>query len=135
MLALVYAARYEEAAVIQRQTSPMADRLGDNRSKAYSLAGEIYISTILAPKLLHEFETLKRGAIKATPDTADAYIQNWSRFVIGWEEFHRGLINNARDAASELMQVGRQINDPRSTGLGLALLTWIALVTIPLPKR
>ena len=36
MLALVYAARYEEAAVIQRQTSPMADRLGDNRSKAYS---------------------------------------------------------------------------------------------------
>ena len=32
-------------------------------------------------------------------------------------------------AARELMQVGRLLNDPRSTGLGLALLTWIALVS------
>ena len=114
---------------MQRETSPMADRLGDSRSKAYSLAGEIFVSTIVAPKPLHEFEILKREAIKAASDTTDAYIQNWTRFVIGWEELHRGRMNEARDAARELMQVGRRLNDPRSTGLGLNLLTWIALMS------
>jgi hypothetical protein len=32
----------------------------------------------------------------------------------------------ARDTSHELMQVGRLLGDPRSTGLGLALLAWIA---------
>jgi tetratricopeptide (TPR) repeat protein len=61
-------------------------------------------------------------------DTADAYIQNWTRWVIGWNEMHRGRMNNARDSARELMLVGRQLNDPRSTGFGLNLLSWITLV-------
>ena len=35
-------------------------------------------------------------------------------------------MNEARDAARELMQVGRLLDDPRSTGFGLDLLSWIA---------
>jgi tetratricopeptide (TPR) repeat protein len=77
---------------------------------------------------LDKFEILKGEAIKAASETADAHIQNWTRFVVGWEEFHRGRQNEARDVARELMRVGRTLSDPRSTGLGLALLTWIALV-------
>jgi hypothetical protein len=46
---------------------------------------------------------------------------------IGFEEAHRGRMNHARDAARELMQVGRLLNDPRSTGYGLWLLSLIAL--------
>ena len=92
------------------------------------MAGTIHLSTIIAPKPLNEFEVLKREAIKAASDTTDAYIQNWTRFVIGWEEFHRGRITEARDIAQELMQVGRLLGDPRSTGLGLALMTWMALL-------
>ena len=129
VFALLWNTRYREAAAMQRETSPIADRLGDSRSKAYSLAGEIHVSTFVAPKPLNEFETLKREAIKAASETADAYIQTWTRFVIGWGEFHRGRINDARDAAHELMRVGRQLNDPRSTGLGLVLLAWISLVS------
>ena len=114
---------------MQRETSTIADRLGDSRSKAYSLAGEIHVCTVIAPKPLHELDILKREAISAASDTADAYIQGWTRYVIGWEEIHRGRMNDARDAARELMQVGRLLNDPRSTGQGLALLTWIALTS------
>jgi hypothetical protein len=124
--ALAWSARYREAAVVQHQTSPMADRLGDSKSKAYSLAAELHISTFIAPKLLHEFETLKRETIKAASDTADAHIQNWSRWVIGLEEVHRGRMTAARDTAHELIQVGRLLGDPRSTGFGLGLLAWIA---------
>jgi hypothetical protein len=114
---------------MQQGTLPMADRLGDSRSKAYALASEILVSTIAAPKPLNEFEALKQEAIKATSDSNDAYIQNWTRFVVAWEEFHRGRIMNARDSARELMQVGRALDDPRSTGLGLSLLASIALVS------
>jgi class 3 adenylate cyclase/tetratricopeptide (TPR) repeat protein len=129
VVALCWNTRFRDAAAMQRETSPIADRLGDSRSKAYSLAGEMQVSTMSAPKPLREFEILKREAIKAASDTADAYIQNYTRFVIGFEEFRRGRMNEARDAARELMQLGRQLDDPRSTGFGLALLSSIALVS------
>jgi class 3 adenylate cyclase len=127
--ALLWNTRYREAVAMQRETSQIADRLADSRSKAYSLASEIHISTMVAPKPLHEFEMLKKKAIEAASGTNDAYIQNWTRFVIGWEEIHRGLMTDARESARELMQVGQLLRDPRSTGFGLALLTWISLVS------
>ena len=129
VFALVWNTRYRDAAAMQRETSLIAGRLGDSRSKAYSLAGEIRVSSMIAPKPLDEFEILKREAIKAASDTFDAYIQNWIRFVIGWEEVHRGRMTEARDSAREFMQVGRLLKDPRSTGLGLGLLTWMALIS------
>ena len=107
VFALIWSARYREAALMQPETSPIADRLGDARSKAYSLAGEIHVSTMIEPKPLAEFEKLKNEALKAVSDATDAYIQNTIRFIIGWEEFHRGRITHARDSARELMQVGR----------------------------
>ena len=128
VFALIWSARYREADAMQQETSALANRLADSRSKAYSLAGKIHLATIIAPKPLNEFDVLKREALEAASDTADAYIQNWTRFVIGWEEFHRGRMTEARDVAQELMQVGRLLGDPRSTGLGLALMTWIALL-------
>ena len=129
VFALLWNTRYRVAMAMQRETTPRAERLGDGKSKAYASAGDILVSTIVAPKLLHEFEMLKKEAIEAASDTADAYIQNWTRFVVGFEEFHRGRVNEARNAARELMQVGRLLNDPRSTGLGLSLLALIALLS------
>jgi hypothetical protein len=123
VFALLWNTRYREAAAMQRVTSPMADRIGDSRSKAYSLAAEIHVSTIVAPKPLDQYEKLKREAIEAASNTTDVYIQSWIRWAIGWEEFHRSRIIHARESAHELMQVGQALNDPRSTGQGLNLLT------------
>ncbi len=127
VIALIMNVRYQEAAVVQHATSVMADRLGDSRSRAYALAGEIWVSTIIAPKPRHEFEALKREAISAASATADAYIHTLIRYFVAWEEAHRGLLNEARDAAGDLMRIGRQLNDPRATGQGLVMLSWIAV--------
>jgi hypothetical protein len=124
---LAWNTRYRDAAVMQRETALIADRLGDSTSKAYSLADEIFVSTIIAPKPLREFEIVKRQAITAASDTADAYIQGYVRFVIWVEELYQGRISEARALAHELMQVGQQLNDPRCTGLGLGMLGWVAL--------
>src|SRR5271169_7193854 len=83
---LAWNTRYREAAAIQAETSRIAERLGDSTSMAYSLATEIFVSTIIAPKPLHEFEIIKRQAITAASDTADAYIQGFVRFVVWIEE-------------------------------------------------
>jgi tetratricopeptide (TPR) repeat protein len=129
VFALLWNTRYPEAATVQKETAQITSNLKDSRSKAYSLAGEIQVSTIVEPRQLSEFEALKKEAIKAASNSADAYIQSWIWYVIGWEEIHRGRMNEARLSAHELMRVGRLLNDPRSTGLGLALLTWIALMS------
>jgi hypothetical protein len=128
VVALIRNFRFRQAATVQRYTSSLAERTGDSRSKAYSLAGEILVSTMVAPIPLNEFNALKKEALVAASDTADAHIQNWTRFVIGLEEMTRGRINEARDAARELIHVGQGLKDARSTGFGLWLLSWIALV-------
>jgi class 3 adenylate cyclase/tetratricopeptide (TPR) repeat protein len=127
VMALISNTRYREAAVVQREISILADRLGDGRSKAYALATEIWLTTIIAPKSRHEFEALKGEAISAASATTDAYVAGWLWWFVGWEEAHQGRINEARDAARELMRIGRQLKDPRAAGFGLCLLSWIAV--------
>jgi hypothetical protein len=73
----------------------------------------------IAPKPLSGFEIPKEEATRAASNTQDAYVQNWSRTAIGWDYLHRGRINDARDATRELMERGRVLGDPRSTGLAL----------------
>ena len=129
VFALYSNGRYREAAATQQESSPIAIRLGDSRSKAYALAGEMMTATVLAPKPLHEFEVLKRQALKNASDTTNVYLQIWIRWIVGWEEISRGRIAEARDLARDLMHIGQRVKDPRSTGLGLWLLGSIAIVS------
>ena len=90
VFALLFNGRYRDAAAVQRETLPIADRLGDTSSRAYALANEILLSTIIEPKPLDAYEILSGEAIQAASKTGDAYIQSWIWFVIGWDEMHRG---------------------------------------------
>jgi hypothetical protein len=128
MFALLWNTRYQEAASVQKDIQFLARPLGDATSRAYALASEIQVATFDATMSLEDFEILKRDALRAVSETSDPYIQIWTRYVIGWEEIHRGRINHARDAADDLVRVGGALNDPRATGLGLYFLSWIALI-------
>jgi hypothetical protein len=127
--ALWYSSRYREMATVQRRAWEIANQLTDARSKAYVLTAEILIYAIFGARSVQEFDVLKREAIDAASQSADAYIQSWTRFVIGWEELQSGRMTEASSSAHDLMLVGRQLNDPRSIGSGLALLTWVSLVS------
>jgi class 3 adenylate cyclase/tetratricopeptide (TPR) repeat protein len=129
VIALTMNARYRDAAAAQRKTLEMAYRLGDSKSKAYALMSEIWVSTFVDPKPLESFESLKREAITTASESADAFIRNGAGMVVAWAELFRGRINEARAAAHEFMRVGERLNDPRSTGYGLAVLALIALVS------
>jgi hypothetical protein len=114
---------------MQREASSLAERLGDSRSKAYAFAGDTYIGTTVGSKPRRDFERLRTEAVRAAADSGDVYVQNQVRFVIGLDELFRGGVNSARDWAEELLELGRLLADPRSTGFGLNLLALIALVS------
>jgi class 3 adenylate cyclase len=128
VFALIYNTSYQDAAVTQQETLRMAERLGDFKSVAYALAGELHLTTLVAPKSLSEFEILKKNAIAAAK-LSDAYVKDWIGYMIFFEELFRGRLNCASDAARQLMEVGRRANNPRSIGLGLAGLAAVALVS------
>jgi tetratricopeptide (TPR) repeat protein len=119
--------RFQDAAAMHRATSAIAERLGDGRSKAYALASDVFITSVIEPKTDQAFELLRNEA--AAIVTQDAYVLNQVRFVIGFEEVFRGRMNDARASAHKLLEVGRLLNDPRSTGFGLWLMTIVALVS------
>jgi class 3 adenylate cyclase/tetratricopeptide (TPR) repeat protein len=125
--ALLMNRRFQDAATMHRATSAIAERLGDGRSKAYALASDVFITSVIEPKTDQEFELLRNEA--AAIVTQDAYVLNQVRFVIGFEEVFRGRMNDARASAHKLLEVGRLLNDPRSTGFGLWLMTIVALVS------
>jgi hypothetical protein len=112
IFALLWNTRFRDAIGILLETSRMAERLADSRSRAYVLAPKIFVEAVVTPLSLPEFEMLKSEAVKAASDTTDAYIQNMIRYVIGLNELHRGRITEARESARELIQIGRVLGDP-----------------------
>jgi hypothetical protein len=125
--ALLFNARYRDAAAVQQQMSNMAQRLGDRMSMACALTIESVVSFVLAPKSMEDFTKFKRETINVVSNTQDAFIDTVARSFIAIEEAGRGRMNDARDTARGLIQVGQQLNDPRSIGLGLNILAQIAL--------
>jgi class 3 adenylate cyclase len=124
--ALLLNARYREAEAMQSEAASLADRLGDGRSKAYAFAGDTFVGALVGLKPIQNFERLRRESVKAAADTQDVYLQNQVRAAPGFEEMVRGRMNDARESARELLEFGRVLNDPRSTGFGLYLLAYIA---------
>ena len=107
----------------------MAIRLGDARSKAYALGSEIVVSAIYSPKPIDVFEGLTSEAIAAAASIDDRYLQAMVCGAVGWDEIYRGRMPKMHEAAEKLMAVGRRMNDPRSTGYGLFLRAWAALLS------
>jgi hypothetical protein len=103
-------------AVAMQESSETVDR-------GIALTYKLNFSLIL-PMPLHEFETVKQGALTFLSETTDAYFQNGVRFTIGYVELTIGRINEARNSARELMQVGQLLNDPRSTGWLLVVVSY-----------
>jgi len=128
VLALLWSGRYREAESAQTSLSAAAARLRDTRSTAYALASALHAATFISAQPTEVFEAFSCEAIDAASNVEDAYIQCFIRFVIGWEEFHRGRVTKAHEAADELMTVARRMNDPRAIGLGMRLRSWVALV-------
>ena len=98
--ALLLNARYGEAVAMQQQTWSLASRLGDFKSKAYGLVGEMLVSTVTRSKPELDFDRLKKEAINAAAETQDAYVKNQVKLAVGFEEMFRGRMKSGAQFGS-----------------------------------
>jgi tetratricopeptide (TPR) repeat protein len=120
--ALILNGRYREAVALQRSS--------ETPDRRFVLLYKAVFSAFISPMPLYEFELVKREALILFSETTDAYYyQNGIRWLIGIDEVTRGRLNEARNLARELMQVGQSLDDPRSIGLSFLLLSMIALAS------
>ena len=129
VFALFFMNKFQTALAEQANIMRMAKKLKDERSLAYALSSEILLSSAVAPKTLVDQEPLVRSALLAASKTTDAYIGSVVRWVITFDEMARGRMTKAREIAEEMSAIGRDLNDPRPTGMGMGVLGWIALTS------
>jgi tetratricopeptide (TPR) repeat protein len=129
VFSLCFMNEFQAALAEQANITPMAERLGDDRSRAYSLSSQILVSSAVAPKTPSEQRPIVRSALKAASRTEDAYIRSVVRWVIAIDEVGRGRMSVARKIAEKMSKVGHQLNDPRPMGMGMGILAWIALTS------
>jgi tetratricopeptide (TPR) repeat protein len=129
VFALFFMTKFQAALAEQANITRMAERLGDDRSIAYAHAGQILVSSAVAPKTLEDQAPLVRSALEAASRTEDAYIQGMLRWVIALDEIGRGRMKVARELAEEMSAIGRRLNDPRPRGMALGTLGWVALAS------
>ena len=127
VFSLCFMNEFQTALAEQANINRMAERLGDDGSRAYSLSGQILISSVVAPKAPEDQEPLVRSALEAASRTEDAYIRSVVRWVIAIDEISRGRMRAAQDIADEMSAIGLHLNDPRPRGIGMGILGWIAL--------
>jgi class 3 adenylate cyclase len=126
--AMIYSARFRDAENARSAMSTMASRLGDVKSTAYALASSIHLSSFNGLYSAETFDALSREALASASSLNDAYLQCLLRHAIAFEELTRGRMAEAREAAEELLAVGRNMNDPRSLGYGMFLRAGHAIV-------
>jgi class 3 adenylate cyclase/tetratricopeptide (TPR) repeat protein len=129
VFSLCFMNEFQAALAEQANITRMAERLGDDRSRAYSLSSQILITSAVAPMTLSEQKPIVRSALKAASRTEDAYIRSVVRWVIAIDEIGRGRMGIARKIAEKMSKIGRRLNDPRPMGMGMGILGWIALTS------
>lgn len=129
VFALCFMNQFQAALAEQAKITRMAERLGDDRTRAYSFSGQILVSSAVAPSAPEDLEPLVRSALEAASRTEDAYIRSVVRWVIAIDALSRGRMRVAREIAEEMSAIGRLLNDPRPRGMGMGILGWIALTS------
>jgi class 3 adenylate cyclase len=129
VFALCFMTEFKAALQEQRKMSAMAKRLKDERSEAYAYASELLVSAAVAPKSDEEQALLVQKALHSASKSDGSYVRSVVRWAIAIDELSRGRMKIARDIAEEMAVIGRSSNDPRPIGMGMSILSWIALTS------
>ena len=141
VMAFILCGKYQDAEKAQSALTGMVSRGGgggvkqegglivDPKIRASCLSGvpSIYQQVSCRTQLILSKRSVVTPSGLSPGFIDDSYIRHFTLFVVGWEEFHRGRIAKAHEAAIALMSVGQSMNDPRSIGYGKQLQAWTAV--------
>ncbi|HLJ64110.1 MAG TPA: hypothetical protein VKT70_08400, partial [Stellaceae bacterium] len=106
----------------------MAERLNDDRAKAYARASFIYVKTIPGRLSREEADHHRALLLLERQRVSDPQLHVLAIVASAWDYLLRGHTNAARAQALELEAQGRRTGDPRALGASLWLLGWIAVI-------
>jgi len=106
----------------------MAERLGDDRSKAYARASWILSKCLLGQSSADEADRQIGLALAESQRVDDSYLHYLVLWSSAWDCFQRGLTDRGRAYSRELQERGRRLGDPRALAAGLGNLAWFDLV-------
>jgi DNA-binding winged helix-turn-helix (wHTH) protein len=127
-LALFAGCRIRDAKRMLDHALAVAERLNDEKAKAYSNTGIIMLAPIIDPMPLPEFERFVDAAFVGATRTGDVYIVGRMMLFIGWNFGQRGLTIEGRKWMNRLMAFGKEHQDPRSVAQALFVLGWLDIV-------
>lgn len=106
----------------------MAERLGDDRSKAAARAGWILSKCLLGQSSAEEADRQIDLALSESQRVDDAHLLYLVLWSCAWDCFQRGQTDRGRAYCRELQERGRRLGDPRLEAAGLGNLAWFDLV-------
>jgi class 3 adenylate cyclase len=106
----------------------IAERLGEDRAKAYARGMLVFMRSLLGLDSLELADRMKSELTNDCAHLADSYIRNWSCFYLAFDFFYRGLMKEAREAAIQLVAAGEERHDPRAIGQANLMLGYIGMV-------
>src|SRR5262249_22322740 len=86
VVSLLMKTQNRTAGAIESQVSLMAQRLGDDISRAYANLSNLLVSTVVAPKRLDDFLCFKEDFLAIASATGDAFLLNMAWWAVSWDE-------------------------------------------------
>jgi hypothetical protein len=120
--------RFRDGREIQDKALALAERHSDPKTKAYAIAGVIFLSTTIAPLCLDELRAFADEAFSAAEDGRDVYLFATVVMSVAWNYSNRGMLNEGREWAHRLLHFGRDRRDSRSVSIGLWMSGWLDLL-------
>jgi predicted ATPase len=122
------ALRWREMAKHAEHSLAIAQRLGDDRSKAYARANWVYAKCLVGESSRNEAERQIALALAESNRVDDGHLHFIVLWACVWDCFQRGLTDRGRDIARELQERGRRTGDPRALSAGLWMIAWFDVI-------
>ena len=119
---------FKTADRIATKALEIAEQCGDIRAIAYARMLSFNCSTVLGRLTLEESERIGLQVLRESEEARDNYVLNWSYFCIAWDYGVRGLMREARDWASKLLNWGKELGDRRAVGFAHLTMAWLAIL-------
>ncbi|MBV8588639.1 MAG: AAA family ATPase, partial [Acetobacteraceae bacterium] len=124
-LALGVADELVPAEAVAHRALETAERIGDDRARAYAAIALLSWSHPLRRYPLDVAQGMAERLLRDSMAAADNYAINGAYFCLSSEYVHRGLFKQARGWAYKLLDAGRERGDPRALGMAYWVLSWI----------
>jgi class 3 adenylate cyclase/tetratricopeptide (TPR) repeat protein len=126
-LMLANLCQFREGEATARQALDVAEQSGDVKAIAYARSGLYFLAIVLGRTSQEAMDLMARQFLEVCERAADNYIVNWAYWSIAYYYYTRGLVRDARDWLTKLIDAGRTRNDPRALGMAYWTLGWVEI--------